>query len=114
MAKLGVFIDVCKFEGENERKKKPRHSRGAVGWSECEDGGKTAVYQTMPTQPRQSLGIVDWLFDVGFDGVAPDEVALAHEVQAVVGEVGAQAALLVGEQGIEVNPRHALTAGDLF
>ena len=40
------------------------------------------------------------LLDVRFDGIAPDEVALAHEVKAVVGEVGAQAALVVNKQGI--------------
>ena len=40
------------------------------------------------------------LLDVGFDGIAPDEVALAHEVKAVVGEVGSQAALVVNKQGI--------------
>ena len=54
------------------------------------------------------------LFDVGADGVAPDEVARAHEVEAVVGEVGAQAALLVGKQGVEVDPGNSLTACDLF
>jgi len=54
------------------------------------------------------------LFDVGADGVAPDEVARAHEVEAVVGEVGAQAALFVGEQGVEVDPGNSLTACDLF
>jgi len=51
---------------------------------------------------------------VGAEGVAPDEVALAHEVEAVVGEVGAQAALVVDEQGIEVDPCHSLAAGDLL
>ncbi len=54
------------------------------------------------------------LLDVGADGVAPDEVALAHEVEAVVGEVGAQVALVVNEQWVEVDPCHALTKGDLF
>ena len=57
---------------------------------------------------------MDWLLDVGADGVAPDEVAFAHEVEAVVGEVGAQVAVLVGEQGVEVDPCHTLAAGDLF
>lgn len=54
------------------------------------------------------------LLDVGADGVAPDEVALAHEMEAVVGEIGAKAALLVGEQGVEVDPGNSLAASDLF
>lgn len=35
-------------------------------------------------------------------------------MEAVVGEVSAQAAVLVGKQGIEVNPCDALTAGNLL
>lgn len=54
------------------------------------------------------------LLDVRFDGIAPDEVALAHEVKAVVGEVGSQAALVVNKQGIQVNPGYTLAACDLF
>ena len=64
----------ARFEGENERMWREN------GPERCKDGGRAAVYQTMPTRPRQSLGTVDWLFDVRLDGVAPDEVALAHEV----------------------------------
>ena len=30
-----------------------------------------------------------YLFDIGTNGVAPDQVALAHQVQPVVGQVGA-------------------------
>lgn len=54
------------------------------------------------------------LLEVGGEGVSPDEVALAHEVEAVVGEVGAEAALVVGKEGVEVDPGDAVAAGDLL
>lgn len=36
-------------------------------------------------------------FEVGAEGVAPDDVARGEEVEAVVGEVGPEVAVLVGE-----------------
>ena len=62
--------------------------------------------------------VVEWrkrnLLEVGAEGVAPEEVAGAQEVEAVVGEVGAQAALVVGKQGIEVDPGDTVAAGHLL
>ena len=48
------------------------------------------------------------------DGIAPNEVAPAHEVQAVVGVLGPQVPLVVDKQRVEVNPRHPLAAGNLL
>lgn len=48
------------------------------------------------------------LFHIFFDGIAPNEVALAHEVQAIVGEPCLELALVVDKELIEVDPRDAL------
>ena len=43
------------------------------------------------------------MLNVETDGVEPDEEALAHEEQAIIGEASIQMAILVGKQGIELN-----------
>ena len=62
---------------------------------------KTQKKPLLEAGPAKAWLVMKWvLLDVWLDGVTPNKVARAHEVEAVVGEVSAQAAVLVGKQGI--------------
>ena len=61
-----------------------------------------------------TIAIFFWLLDIGLDGITPDKVALPHQVKAVVGQLGTQAALFINKQRIQVNPGHALSASHLL
>lgn len=109
-----MYTRVTLIIGEKNAATKPLHtiSLRMMGCTYC--AAHTDAEGEGGAEAATSLVALGALLDVWLDGVAPDEVALAHEVEAVVGEVGAKATLVVNEQGVEVDPRDTLAVGDLF